>query len=98
MPHCPQDRGLPGSGVAKNTRLGAVLTEYVEKAFTLPSGLCLKFKTEIGRSIVIPEAQKVGQTVFQTEPRHKVTEQYRELARELEQRFGELEAQEAATA
>jgi cellulose biosynthesis protein BcsQ len=51
----------------------------------------LKFKTEIGRSIVIPEAQKLGQTIFQTEPRHKITEQYRELARELEKRFTVLE-------
>ena len=86
------------SGVAKNTRLGAVLTEYVEKAFTLPTGRCLKFKTEIGRSIVIPEAQKLGQTIFQTEPRHKITEQYRELAREIEKRFSELEEQDSEVA
>lgn len=90
--------GVILSGVARNTRLGAVLTEYVEKAFTLPSGYCLKFKTEIGRSIVIPEAQKQGQTVFQTEPRHKVTEQYRELAREIEKRFAVLEEQETEAA
>ncbi len=90
--------GVILSGVARNTRLGAVLTEYVEKAFTLPSGYCLKFKTEIGRSVIIPEAQKMGQTVFQTEPRHKVTEQYRELAREIEKRFTVLEEQEAEVA
>jgi cellulose biosynthesis protein BcsQ len=90
--------GVILSGVAKNTRLGAVLTEYVEKAFTLPTGRCLKFKTEIGRSIVIPEAQKLGQTIFQTEPRHKITEQYRELAREIEKRFSELEEQDSEVA
>jgi cellulose biosynthesis protein BcsQ len=90
--------GVILAGVTKNTRLGSVLTEYVEKAFTLPSGYCLKFKTEIGRSIVVPEAQKVGKTIFQTEPRHKVTEQYRELAREIEKRFGILEEQEAEVA
>lgn len=90
--------GVILSGVARNTRLGTVLTEYVEKAFTLPSGFCLKFKTEIGRSVVIPEAQKVGQTVFQTEPKHKVTEQYRELARELEKRFSLLQEQESEAA
>jgi chromosome partitioning protein len=88
--------GVILSGVARNTRLGAVLTEYVEKAFTLPSGQCLKFKTEIGRSIVIPEAQKMGQTIFQTEPRHKITEQYRELAREIEKRFTMLEEEAEA--
>jgi chromosome partitioning protein len=90
--------GVILSGVARNTRLGSVLTEYVEKAFTLPSGYCLKFKTEIGRSIVIPEAQKQGQTVFQTEPRHKVTEAYRELAREIEKRFTALEEEQSEVA
>ncbi len=85
--------GVILSGVTKNTRLGAVLTDYVQKAFTLPSGYCLKFKSEIGRSIVVPEAQKNGSTLFQTEPRHKITEQYRELAREVEQRFADLETQ-----
>jgi cellulose biosynthesis protein BcsQ len=90
--------GVILSGVARNTRLGAILTEYVEKAFTLPGGYCLKFKTEIGRSIVVPEAQKMGQTVFQTEPRHKVTEQYRELAREMEKRFSILEEPESEVA
>ena len=80
---------LSSPELAKNTRLGSVLTEYVEKAFTLPTGYCLKFKTEIGRSIVVPEAQKIGQTIFQTEPRHKITEQYRELAqRDREADFG----------
>ena len=90
--------GVILSGVAKNTRLGAVLTDYVEKAFTLPTGRCLKFKTEIGRSVVIPESQKLGQTVFQTEPRHKITEQYRELAREIEKRFAELEERDSEVA
>jgi chromosome partitioning protein len=88
--------GVILSGVARNTRLGAVLAEYVEKTFTLPNGECLKFKTEIGRSVVIPEAQKRGQTIFQTEPRHKVTEQYRELAREIERRFTLREQEQPA--
>jgi chromosome partitioning protein len=90
--------GVVLSGVTKNTRLGSVLTEYVEKAFTLPTGYCLKFKTEIGRSVVVPEAQKIGQTIFQTEPRHKITDQYRELAREIENRFKVLEQQEVEVA
>jgi chromosome partitioning protein len=90
--------GVILSGVTKNTRLGSVLTEYVEKAFTLPTGYCLKFKTEIGRSVVVPEAQKIGQTIFQTEPRHKITDQYRELAREIENRFKVLEEQEVEVA
>ena len=86
--------GVVLSGVDKRTRLSRVLTEYVDKAFTLPGGQCLKFKTEISRSTVIPESQKLGETLFQTEPRHAVTEQYRELVREIEARFEELAAEE----
>ena len=83
--------GVVLSTVNRRTRLGKALAEYVEQTFTLPSGLCLKFKTEIGRSTIIPTAQKLGKTVFQTEPTHKVTEQYRELAREFEAQFEQLQ-------
>jgi chromosome partitioning protein len=79
--------GVVLSSVAHGTRLGNVLIDYVEKTFTLPDGHCLKFKTEISRSTVVPQAQKLGSTLFQTEPKHKVTEQYRELAREIEARL-----------
>src|SRR5262249_51016350 len=41
----------------------------------------------ISRSTVIGEAQRQGKTIFQTDPAHKVTEQYRKLAHELEQRL-----------
>ena len=82
--------GVVLTTVNRRTRLGQALADYVEQTFTLPSGLCLKFETEIGRSTIIPTAQKIGKTVFQTEPTHKVTEQYRELAREFEAQFGKL--------
>src|SRR5262249_2093504 len=85
-------------GVVRNTRLGSALTEYVQKAFTLPTGFCLKFQTEIGRSVAVPESQKRGQTIFQTEPRHKLTAQYRALAREVEDRFRMFEKQMAPQA
>jgi nitrogenase subunit NifH len=49
------------------------------------------FETIISRSTVIGEAQRQGKTVFQTEPDHKVTEQYRNLACELEQRLATFE-------
>ena len=82
--------GVVLTTVNRRTRLGQALAEYVKQTFTLPSGLCLKFETEIGRSTIIPTAQKIGKTVFQTEPTHKVTEQYRALAREFEAQFGKL--------
>ena len=86
--------GVILSSVAHGTRLGNVLIEYVEKTFTLPDGHCLKFKTEISRSTVVPQAQKLGSTVFQSEPKHKVSEQYRALALEVEARFMSLQREE----
>ena len=83
--------GVVLSTVNRRTRLGKTLAEYVEQTFTLPSGFCLKFETEISRSTIIPAAQKLGTTVFQTEPTHKVTEQYRALVREFEAQFEQLQ-------
>jgi hypothetical protein len=58
-----------------------------------------KFDTIISRSTVVGEAQKLGKTIFQTHPTHKVTDQYRALAREVENRLAEFaQAQAAALA
>ena len=51
-----------------------------------------KVAPTISRSTVVPEAQKLGKTVFQTDPTHKVAQQYRELAREIEERTGRAQA------
>ena len=37
--------------------------------------------------VVIPKAQKVGKMTFQTHATHKVTEEFRRLAREIEARL-----------
>lgn len=79
--------GVILSAVANRTNLSTQLTKYIHDTFTLPNGTCLKFNTEISRSTVIPVAQKQGKTLFQTHPKHKVTDQYRALAREVEARF-----------
>lgn len=79
--------GVVLSGVDKRTTLANSLTDYVEKIFTPEGGHSAKFKTTIGRSTVVPQAQEKGKTLFQTNPSHKVTEQYRELAREIEERL-----------
>ena len=47
----------------------------------------VKFKTTIGRAAAIDRAAHRGQTLLQAEPSHKVSEQYRKLAREVEQRI-----------
>ena len=81
--------GVVLSGIdGRRTRLATTLIEYVEEVFSVDGGPSAKFKTTISRSTVVPEAQKLGKTVFQTDPTHKVAQQYRALAREIEERTG----------
>jgi chromosome partitioning protein len=83
--------GVVLSGIdGRRTRLAASLIQYVEDAFSVDGGPSAKFKTTISRSTVVPEAQKLGKTVFQTDPTHKVAQQYRALAREVEERTGRV--------
>ena len=42
---------------------------------------------QLSRAVAIPEAQKLGQTVLQSSPNHKVAEEYRQLAKEFEERL-----------
>ena len=46
----------------------------------------LKFETTVSRAAAVIRAAHSGRTVLQTEPRHRVSEQYRSLAGELEDR------------
>ncbi len=71
----------------RRTRLATALMEYVEKTFRFDENTSAKFKTAISRSVVIDEAQKAGKTLFETHPEHKVTDQYRCLAKEVEARL-----------
>lgn len=105
-----QQEGNPGlrllgvilSGVDKRTTLANQLTQYVNDAFSPEEGRSMKFDTLIGRSTVIPRAQETGKTLFQTAPTHKVTDQYRSLATEVEERIHSFTAEshqlEVATA
>ena len=81
--------GVVLSGIdGRKTRLATSLIDYVEEKFSVDGGPSAKFKTTISRSTVVPEASKVGKTVFQTDPTHKVAQQYRALAQEIEERTG----------
>jgi len=96
--HAVQRRGNPNlrvlgvvlAAVDERTRLARTLTNYVADAFRLgdDSAESIRFHNIINRSTVIPEAQKLGQTLFEYVPYHKVTEQYRRLAAEVESRTG----------
>lgn len=69
------------------TRLARELLNYVEETFAKTPPWMRKYETTISRTTIIPAAQKVGRTIFQTEPHHKVTDQFRALAREFEKRM-----------
>lgn len=84
--------GVVVSGVDKRTSLANALSDFVEQSFkTGESAESVKFKTSIGRSTVIPQTQKVGKTLFETHSTHKVTDEYRSLAGEIEARLNKLE-------
>ena len=59
------------------------ITERFKQANQEP----VKFHTTIGRAAAIDRAAHQGQTLLQAEPGHPVSEQYRKLAREVEQRI-----------
>jgi chromosome partitioning protein len=88
--------GVVLSGVDKRTSLANSLSEFVEKTFQVSGDAeSMKFKTSIGRSTVIPQAQKVGKTLFETHSTHKVTGEYRALAGEIEERLQRIESRHA---
>ena len=75
------------------TRLARELLNYVEETFAETPPWMRKYETTISRTTIIPTAQKAGLTIFQTEPHHKVTDQFRSLGREFESRVAMLEEQ-----
>jgi chromosome partitioning protein len=80
--------GVVLAGVdGRRTRLASALIDYVDKTFRFSDDTSAKFKTVISRSVVIDEAQKAGKTLFDTHPEHKVTDQYRSIAKEIEARL-----------
>jgi len=85
--------GVVVSDVDTRTRLARLHIDLIEDLFRRgPGQRSAMFETIISRSTVIGEAQRQGKTVFQTDPTHKVTEQYRKLASELEQRLAAFAA------
>ena len=84
------------SGVDKRTSLANSLSDFVEKTFRVGDAAeSMKFQASIGRSTVIPQTQKVGKTLFETHSTHKVTDEYRALAKEIELRLQRLEGAES---
>jgi chromosome partitioning protein len=85
--------GVVISGVDKRTSLANSLSDFVEQSFRISGSTeSVKFRSTIGRSTVIPQTQKVGKTLFETHSTHKVTDEYRALAAEIEERLHRIES------
>ena len=78
----------------RKTRLQRELINYVQDTFDNSSNHFIKsYKSYIGETTYICESQKRGKTMFQLYPDHKVTQQYRDLAHELEERIDSIESE-----
>jgi len=79
--------GVIVASVDKRTRLAVALTDYVERVFG-----SAKFATNISRATAVPDSQRAKKSLFQAAPEHIVTNQYRQLADEIEERIAPLTA------
>ena len=79
--------------VRTGTRVAEIFTEKIRKEFQA-AGELGAFRTTISMASAIESAQYDGKTLFQTEPSHKVADQYRALAQEI---LGRLETARAAS-
>lgn len=76
----------------RSTRIQRELIAYVQETFDKgPDPYIKSYSTLITETTYICESQKLGKTMFQMYPAHKVTDQFRELAREMETRLNALE-------
>ena len=77
--------GVVLSCVNRRTRLANELLGWVADAFA-SAGRYGEFETRISRAVAVPHAQNMGRTIMQTEPGHKVADEYRRLAQEVIER------------
>jgi len=84
--------------VRSGTRIASTYMDRIKREFAA-AGELGAFETYISMATAIESAQDVGKTLFQTEPTHKVADQYRAIAKEMLKRLdnankmkGEVEA------
>lgn len=79
----------------RSTRLQRELIGYVEQQFDAASdSSAWSYKTRITETTYVCECQQHGKTMFQLFRDHKVTEEFRQLVRELEARLDAIEGVE----
>ena len=76
----------------RTTRLQRELISYVEETFDRSSDPIMQsYITRISKTTYICDSQKSGKTILQAYPDHKVAQQYRELALEIDSRLNTAE-------
>ena len=80
----------------RTSRLKRELLAYVKETFDRGDPFMQSYNTTITRTTYISGSQKLGKTMFQTYPTHRVTDQYRALAREVEDRLEAIEREKPA--
>ncbi|MCP5055150.1 MAG: ParA family protein [bacterium] len=78
--------GLILSCMDRRVTLAKRYEEAITERFRQANQEPVKFENTIGRAAAIDRAAHQGQTILQAEPSHKVSDQYRKLAQEVEQR------------
>jgi chromosome partitioning protein len=78
--------GIVVSGLDQRITLARQYTAEIHEMFKVEGSPSRMFDTTISRAAVVPRAQKLGKTLFQTDPTHRVTKQYMALATELDAR------------
>jgi chromosome partitioning protein len=88
--------GIIVSGLDQRITLARQYTAQIHELFKVEGSPSRMFATTISRAAVVPRVQKIGKTLFQTDPNHKVARQFMSLAAEVEQRVGMLKSPEQA--
>ena len=81
--------GVIVSGLDQRISLARQYMAEIQQLFAIEGGPSRMFDTTISRAAVVPRAQKMGRTLFQTDPSHKVAKQFAALAKELEDRVAQ---------
>jgi chromosome partitioning protein len=88
--------GLIVSCMDRRRTLAKRYEEAIGERFKQANQEPVKFETTVSTAAAIDKAYHQGKTLIQVEPTHKVSEQYRALAREVVQRITRHEAEKAA--
>lgn len=79
--------GIIVSGLDQRITLSRQYTAEINESFKVEGSPSRMFQTTISRAAAVPRVQKMGKTLFQTDPGHKVAKQYMSLAGEVEERI-----------